>query len=103
MVKTSLPAKPPTATILAVFDLAPELSVGETLSSPSVTVSVYCGVDPTPSAVISGAATVSGTTVKQLLTGGVLGNVYEVQVTANTSLGQVLVAQAFLAITQGVV
>lgn len=103
MIKTTLPVKPTTATLLAVFDFAPELSVGETLSTPSVSVSTYSGVDASPSAVLSGTATVSGTTVTQKLTGGIVGNIYQVSVVVYSSLGQVLTAQAFLAITQGIV
>jgi hypothetical protein len=45
-----------------------------------------------------GTATVSGTIVDQMVTGGVLGTIYELLAKATTSLGQVLELPGFLAV-----
>jgi flagellar biosynthesis protein FliR len=79
-----------TAGLFPAFDFTSAMSVSETILSASVAVSVYTGVDPSPSAILSGAATVSGKVVSQVLTGGVVGVVYALTCTAVTSLGQVL-------------
>ena len=82
-----------------VFDISSQCSVGETLSTASVTATVYSGTDPAP-AVISGAAAISGQKVTQLLSGagGLSGVVYLITVTATTSLGQSLRLLAYLPI-----
>ncbi len=81
------------------FDFISRLAVGETILSQSVTASVWSGVDPSPSALISGVASViNGTQVQQLLTAGVLGVIYELLCKVTTSLGQNLEISAYLAI-----
>lgn len=81
------------------FDFASSMTVGETISTQTVTSSVYQGIDPTPGSVISGTPTVQNVTqVQQLFTAGVLGVVYELLCSVTTSLGQRLEQAAYLAI-----
>jgi len=81
-----------------MVDFISRLSSGETIASASVAASVYSGTDPNPSALISGAASVNGSQVTQLVTGGALGNIYELAYTAITSLGQTLVITGYFAV-----
>lgn len=99
--RTTLDAKIPSSLVPGVFDFAQSLAVGETLTTVSTTATVYSGTDATPSAVLSGAPTVSGKQVIQNLTGGVLGVVYYLVCAATTSLGKVLVAEAYLPVVAG--
>jgi hypothetical protein len=72
------------------FDFVSELAEGETISSATVSASVYSGTDATPSNIISGADSTSGTIVTQRITGGVLGVIYILLCEAVTSAGQTL-------------
>ena len=80
------------------FDFISQLASGETISSAATTAVVYSGTDATPSTILSGAASISGTQVTQTLTGGVAGVTYMLTVVANTSTGQSLNLTAFLVI-----
>ena len=93
-----IPSKKLGETVFVLVDFISQLGPGETIVSAFCTCSTYTGVDPNPSAVIDGAATVSGTVVSQLTTGGVLGTIYELLATANTSLGQVIELSGYLAV-----
>ncbi len=79
-------------------DFLSSLAPGETLISSSATVVVSSGIDPNPSAMLSGASTRLGTTVTQKLTGGLAGVVYLVNVSAGTSLSNIIVKQVYLAV-----
>jgi hypothetical protein len=82
------------------FDFTSVLGVGETISTQVVTAAVYSGNDSSPSAIISGAASVQNITqVIQLLTAGVLGVIYALTCRITTSLGQTLEQIAYLAIS----
>lgn len=85
-------------TVTETFDFSSRLAVSETLSTASVAATVYSGTDASPSAVISGSATISGTQVTQKVTGGIEGNVYILACTVTTSAGQTLVISGFLPI-----
>jgi hypothetical protein len=81
------------------FDFTSRLAAGETLTGvPTVTVTVYSGTDPNPSAVKSGAASISGNTVVQKFTGGLAGVIYSVVAACSTSLGQSLQQWAYLVV-----
>lgn len=82
------------------FEFVSKLSINpaETISTQVVTASVYSGVDASPSAILSGSATLDGTGVKQLITGGVAGTVYLLVCTVTTSQGQTLKISAYLVI-----
>ena len=79
-------------------DFSSSLGPTETITVAGVTASVYTGVDPNPGALIFGVATVSGNIVNQGITGGVIGTVYELLYTVQTSLHQVIEISAFLAV-----
>lgn len=75
------------------------LLVGETISTPLVTILVSSGTDPSPSAMLSGSPTVSGgNTINFILTGGVPGVVYTIVVTALISSSNVYLKVGHLAI-----
>lgn len=94
-----LKGKPLGETRNEVFDFISRLAVSETLSTASVAATVYSGTDASPSSVVSGSASISGTKVTQKLTGGVLGVTYLIVCTVTTSAGQTLLLQGFLTIT----
>lgn len=72
------------------FDFTSQLAAGETISSQTVSATVYSGIDSSPSAIISGSASVSGAVVTQAITAGVLGVTYELKCQVTTSAGQTL-------------
>lgn len=83
------------------FDFSDALSQsGETIDTESVEVDVYSGTDASPSALLDGSATSSGTVVSQLIdgdTGGVTGAIYRLICIITTSGGQTLKQVGFLA------
>ena len=81
-----------------VFDFASRLAAGETISTKTVTASVYSGTDASPSSIISGSATHSGLQVSQKITGGVVGVIYQLLCTITTSASETLQLTAFLAV-----
>lgn len=85
-------------TLTLPFDFTSTLAVGETISTKSVTATVYSGTDATPAAVISGSATSSGTIVSQKITGGALGVIYELLCQITTSAGQTAQQACYLAV-----
>jgi len=97
--RTTQPAKLQGSTQNYTWDFLSNLAPGETITSQTVTMSVYSGTDANPSAMISGAASVTNTSVvNQKLTGGVLGVIYEALATVTTSLGQTLAMSSFIAV-----
>jgi hypothetical protein len=62
------------------------------------TATVFSGTDASPSAIVSGSTTISGTTVTQKITAGVTGVIYDVLCTVTTSLGQTLQQDGLLAV-----
>lgn len=96
-----LPTKTPGTTQFvpaAGWDFISLLQVGETISTAVVTAGVWSGNDPNAAAIISGAASISGTKVLQLITAGVLGCIYGLKCAITTSLGQTLNLYGYLAI-----
>ena len=75
--------------------------VTDTLSSATVSVAVYSGTDPTPSAILSGSATVSGNLVTQKVTGGVVGTTYLLTCSAATTQSAASILTALLTIIPG--
>ena len=96
--RVTLPAKKIGETVIVPFDFISKLAMGETISGAVTTATVYTGVDSNPGAIIDGTATINGTVVNQLVTGGVLGTIYSLLVAATTSLGQTLELSGYLAI-----
>ena len=96
--KSIQPSKFTGSTKSFLWDFLSDLAVSETLSTATVTISVYSGTDASPGSMISGAASISGSQVSQKLTGGVLGVIYEALCTVTTSLGQTLEQSSFIAV-----
>ena len=84
--------KDPSTTEYFKFDYTKDtrFEVGETIVSASINISVFRGKDPEPAQLLTGPVIISGLTVSQLVTGGVLGTTYDIQCLATTSSGQVL-------------
>lgn len=87
-----------TALLQPPFDFISTLEAGETIVTAVVTASVYSGVDANPSAIISGTTQISGTKVKQSLTGGVVGTIYELACVITTSLSHVYKQTTYFAV-----
>lgn len=80
------------------FDFLSELGVSETISNASVSASVYSGTDATPSSIVSGSASISGSVVTQAITAGTAGVQYILACSATTSAGQILIITAYLTV-----
>ena len=79
-------------------DFVDKIPSGQTISTQVVTASVYSGTDASPSAIISGSATASGTQVTQKLTAGTIGVTYELTWTITTSGSLTLIKTGYLSI-----
>lgn len=79
------------------FDFTGDLASGETLSSPTVSASVYSGTDANPSAILIGSPSISGARVSQKIAGGTAGVIYQVVCTASTSAGQTVRQAGYVA------
>ena len=90
--------KRPTELGPVTFDFSQSLAAGETISTQVVAATVYSGTDANPSAIISGAATVSGKVVSQKLTGGVSGVLYQLVCTITTSAGNTFTQDSYFAV-----
>lgn len=84
----------------AVFDFSQELPFGETVASASLAATVYSGLDPAPQAIVSGTPTISGREITQILIGGVVGVVYELDASVVSSGGHFLTKQGLLCVTE---
>ena len=98
MTKAIFEGKRAGETRLLAFDFGSLLAAGETVSTQTVAATVYTGTDASPSGVISGSATASGSVVSQKVTGGTAGNIYNLICTITTSAGQTLKIAGLLAI-----
>lgn len=94
----SFSPKSPGETRTLVFDFISKLGAGETLVSATVTPTVWSGVDPTPSAIVSGTPSVSGTKAAAVITAGVDGTIYQLACIAVTSASQTLVLFGYLVV-----
>ena len=68
-----------------VSDFLNRLAIGETVVTCSSSIRVWSGIDPTPSVMLVGTPTISGSEVTQVVTGGVAGVVYTLSIAARTS------------------
>jgi len=96
--RADLTPKPAASTESRTVDFLGDLPSGDTISTASVAASVYSGTDASPSSLISGSATISGSRVTQKLTGGTEGVMYLLVWTANTAAGLVLKKTTILAV-----
>jgi hypothetical protein len=98
MSRVTLEGKLFSETVTETFDFLSRLAVGETISAAAVAATVYSGTDASPSAILSGSPSISGSKVTQKITAGTLGVVYKLMCTVTTSTSQLLVLAAFLVI-----
>lgn len=84
------------ATEIYTFPFASLLGQGVTISTAAVTAAVYSGTDASPSSIVSGSATISGTNVAQKITAGTEGVTYLLTCSITTSDGQTLQLIAYL-------
>ena len=84
MARILVPPKLAGETRTDVVDFSPWLAVGQSITGAAVSVSVYSGVDSTPSVVFS-SVSVATPLVSVVVTGGVLGVIYAVTVSATTA------------------
>ena len=96
--RAQLPSKYSGETLTVTFDFTSSLASGESISTQSVSASVYSGTDAAPSSIISGSASASGAVVSQKVTGGVSGVLYELDCAITTSAGQTLHQFGLLAV-----
>lgn len=92
--------KGPTEYRRQTFDFISQLKPAETITSASVACTVWTGIDSSPQSMVSGSASISGTEVTQLIIGGIAGNIYRLNCTAITSLGQHLVLTGYLPVVE---
>ena len=89
----------PSETQTLKVDFGDEMAVGETISTQSVAATVFSGTDSSPSSIISGSASVSGTEVSQKIAAPAsAGNIYTLTWTITTSLSQTLKKSGLVAI-----
>jgi hypothetical protein len=86
-----------------MFDFTSKLQSGESISTQSCAASVYSGNDSSPSSIVNGAATASGTVVTQSFTAGVSGCVYQIICTITTNLSNTLQLHGYMAVLPGLV
>ena len=77
-------------TVAYGFDFQKVLATGETISTATFSSELVEGTDPSPGTMISGSATISGTKVTQLITGGVDDAIYRIVCEITTSLSQTI-------------
>lgn len=92
------PAKQSDGKIPIKFPFADQLQFGETISGQTVTCVVFSGTDDLPSNVLFGSPTLSGTTVTQIVTGGVVGVIYDLTCAVTGSGGHIYTKGTRLAI-----
>ena len=74
------------------------LQQGETVNSATASARVYSGIDGNPSALITGAPSVSGTIVNIQVSPLIIGVTYEIRIVASTSLLQNLILCGYLTV-----
>jgi hypothetical protein len=72
-------------------DYAALLGTGETITTAVWSITAQRGIDASASAMIQGSATISGTKVSQVISGGLADVFYAPMCIATTSTGQALV------------
>ncbi len=85
-------------TVPVQVDFISQLASGEAVSAVARSVVVDSGIDASPSAILSGAGSLSGSIFTQILTDGVDGVIYLISFDATTSLGNHLIINASLAV-----
>lgn len=88
-------------TITLTFNFSRLLGTGETINSATWSIEVVDGVDASPSSMISGSESISGSKVSQLVTGGVHDVVYRMVCAVTTSTGQIIHGTGLLKVDNG--
>lgn len=79
------------------FDFTKELATGEAITgTPTIAVSVVSGVDPSPTAMLSGSPVVASPFVSQRVLGGLANVTYKFRCIAQTDAGNTLVVAGAL-------
>jgi flagellar biosynthesis protein FliR len=92
-------AKTTSETSSVPFDFSSQFTnAGESITSVTVTATVYSGVDPSPGAIRSGSPGFSGKVATQTLVGGVAGVTYLLVATAVSSLGATRSVSGYLSV-----
>lgn len=76
------------------IDFVRLLKGGEIIASATASLSVLDGTDPTPAALLDGAAAIDGTTVWQVLQGGVADTYYTIEFTVVTTAPHTYIERA---------
>ena len=97
---TTFSPKDPAEAIFYGISFAALLNTGETVSSSTVSLRALVREDPATAAMLSGAAILDGSTVKQKIIGGLAGNTYRLGISIVTSAGQTFVESADIAIEE---
>jgi hypothetical protein len=98
---TLLPSKQVADTITAVFPFQNQMQFGELINGAIVTATTYSGTDTNPGAILSGIPNYTssgGLSVSQVLTAGISGNIYYLVCTVSTTLSNVFICDAYLAV-----
>ena len=101
LTRVDFPPKPSASTESYSVDFTDAIPAGDSISTKSVSASTYSGTDASPSAIISGSASSSGTIVTQKVTAGTEGVMYKLTWTVVTANALTLVKTGFLAIVPG--
>ena len=72
------------------FDFTSRMTANETISTKTVTATVYTGTHSNPSSIIQGAASSVGKVVTQRVSNAVTGVIYQLLCEVTTNLGQTL-------------
>ena len=98
MSRVVVPPKLVSETRTDVFDYSPYLPVSVTLVSATATISVYSGIDSSPSSVLSSVSVSASPYASVKVTGGVAGVIYQVNVLGTLSDAELIPLTYFLAV-----
>lgn len=82
------------------FDATPWYDKGMIPLTMDVSAFAYMGTDEFAQDIVDGGATLKGTMIQQMITGGVVGAIYDVECTVTFTDGQIRQQRAFLAVTK---
>jgi hypothetical protein len=97
---TTFSVKDPAERIYYGIDFLSVLSTGETISSATPSIRGLVMDDAGSAAMLSGPAIIDGTTVKQMVIGGMAGNAYRLGITVVTSAGQTFIEAGDIAVIE---
>lgn len=80
-----LEQKDPGETIPILVDFSDDLVGGETINGASCAPTVSAGTDPSPTSILNGVATFTGSVVTQVIKGGIAGVIYMLAFTVTTT------------------